>query len=72
MDMSIWVFMLMLMTADPFNDHCHPGACDTVPLITGDIELPSADIKLFQAVDKGITADTQIEHGAEVHITAYS
>jgi hypothetical protein len=47
----------------------NPGAGNTVPLIAGDIEPPTPDIQFFQSGDQGVTADAQVYHGPEVHVT---
>jgi hypothetical protein len=47
----------------------NPGARNTVPLVAGDIEPPTPDIQFLQSGDQGVTADAQVYHGPEVHVT---
>jgi hypothetical protein len=72
MFMTVAVLVIMDLTFAFLCHHCYPGARYPVPLITGDVQPPSLYIQFLQTVDQSITADTQVDHRSQVHVTAYT
>jgi hypothetical protein len=72
--MSVLIFMVMRMIMNillqTIRYYADPGACDSVTLVTRDIQSPSLQVQLLQAALQDITADTQVKHRTQVHVSA--
>jgi hypothetical protein len=55
-----------------FRQDCNLCARDTVPLVSGDLKIPSLQFQFFQSFNQDIAVNAQVEHRPEVHVTAYS
>jgi hypothetical protein len=54
------------------SNHTDSCACDAVTLVPRDLQSPSLHIQLLQAALQHLTADSQVKHRPQVHVSADS
>jgi hypothetical protein len=74
--MVILIFILMMVRlvriCFAFSDYRYFGAGNAVTLVTGYLQTPTSGIEFVQTADQSLTADSQVKHGSQVHVTADS
>jgi len=70
--LSSGMIMDMIMIIVVFRHHGDLRAGNAVPLVSGDIKMPSLQFQFIQSLNQDIAVNAQVEHRPEVHVTAYS